>query len=299
MTDAKTNKIKLDVNDLIGYGKPPQGKRFVKGQSGNPNGRPRKNSPERLPHLVRDLVLEITAQPVTIKDGGQTRQVSKLHAVILAQIATAGKGNALAQRDLIQLTARCQAETKQERKERFEFWSGYKTRLEAVMADGDPCDDMLPHPNDVILNDDGTVSFDGPVSEDDKQAIEQCIRCRDALLLRSEWDVRQFKLDQADDPLQRMTQLSLTAWLFDRALPPRLRWKETELVIKIMNYQSQPKRAFKRMVEEAWMAALGSKPDLSGQCQTIRGMLDRLECQTIEEFGDYIRLRAEAESVVD
>jgi hypothetical protein len=37
----------------IGYGKPPEGRRFKKGQSGNPSGRPAKNAKSAQPVLVR------------------------------------------------------------------------------------------------------------------------------------------------------------------------------------------------------------------------------------------------------
>jgi hypothetical protein len=37
----------------IGYGKPPEGRRFKKGQSGNPSGRPAKNAKSALPVFVR------------------------------------------------------------------------------------------------------------------------------------------------------------------------------------------------------------------------------------------------------
>lgn len=33
----------------IGYRKPPQGKKFTKGQSGNPAGRPRKTTMDEIP----------------------------------------------------------------------------------------------------------------------------------------------------------------------------------------------------------------------------------------------------------
>lgn len=37
----------------IGYGKPPEGRRFKKGQSGNPSGRPAKSAKSAAPLLVR------------------------------------------------------------------------------------------------------------------------------------------------------------------------------------------------------------------------------------------------------
>jgi len=47
----------------VGYGKPPEGRRFKKGQSGNPNGRPPKSAKSGPPLLVRkfdEQVVEAT-----------------------------------------------------------------------------------------------------------------------------------------------------------------------------------------------------------------------------------------------
>jgi len=58
----------------IGYGKPPQGRRFKKGQSGNPSGRPAKNAKSAQPVLVRKsdeqilLVMNGRCQKTTRRD---------------------------------------------------------------------------------------------------------------------------------------------------------------------------------------------------------------------------------------
>jgi hypothetical protein len=49
----------------IGYGKPPEGRRFKKGQSGNPSGRPAKSAKGSAPLLMRkfdEQVVEATTR---------------------------------------------------------------------------------------------------------------------------------------------------------------------------------------------------------------------------------------------
>jgi Family of unknown function (DUF5681) len=56
-------------NYEIGYGKPPAGRRFRKGQSGNPRGPRRKND-------LSALLLAALDEPVTLGSGGERRRIT-------------------------------------------------------------------------------------------------------------------------------------------------------------------------------------------------------------------------------
>ena len=60
----------------VGYGKPPRETRFVKGQSGNPRGRPpgAKN--------FKTLLSEALNEPVIVTENGGHRKISKRQAII-------------------------------------------------------------------------------------------------------------------------------------------------------------------------------------------------------------------------
>jgi len=74
----------------VGYGKPPTGTRFQKGQSGNPHGRP-KGSLNVATTLEREL-----NQRVTVKENGQSKTITKFEAAIKQLVNRAASGDAKA-----------------------------------------------------------------------------------------------------------------------------------------------------------------------------------------------------------
>jgi uncharacterized protein DUF5681 len=71
----------------IGYRKPPVGRRFRKGQCGNPKGRPRGTN-----NLKTDLKEELE-ETIEVQQGGRTIRISKQRALIKSLIARGIKGD--------------------------------------------------------------------------------------------------------------------------------------------------------------------------------------------------------------
>ena len=71
----------------VGYGKPPPHTRFVKGQSGNPRGRPpgAKNMKTLLTKALNELVV--------VTDNGGRRKVSKREAIITQLVNRSAKAD--------------------------------------------------------------------------------------------------------------------------------------------------------------------------------------------------------------
>jgi hypothetical protein len=71
----------------VGYGKPPRGTRFKKGQSGNPRGRPSgsKNLKTELSEALNELVI--------VAENGRRRKITKRKAIITQVVNGAAKGN--------------------------------------------------------------------------------------------------------------------------------------------------------------------------------------------------------------
>ena len=74
----------------VGYKKPPKHTQFQKGKSGNPGGR-RKPAADVVTALERTL-----SELITIREDGQTRQVTRLEAALRQMVAKATAGDTAA-----------------------------------------------------------------------------------------------------------------------------------------------------------------------------------------------------------
>lgn len=80
----------------VGYGKPPAGSRWPKGQSGNPGGRPKGST------SLKTALKKLLAQKVTVRGaGGRTRRVTHLDAFLEKLLDLAYKGNIAAMKLLV------------------------------------------------------------------------------------------------------------------------------------------------------------------------------------------------------
>jgi hypothetical protein len=91
---AKRKKPDLQENPagngdyLVGKGRPPVHTRWQRGQSGNPNGRPKGH------RNIRSELREIASQKVTVRDGNAKRRVSLLAANFYAHAVKGANGDA-------------------------------------------------------------------------------------------------------------------------------------------------------------------------------------------------------------
>ena len=71
----------------VGYKKTSKSTQFKKGQSGNPRGRPKGS------RSLKSTIEKSFRRKVTMRENGQTRQVTVIEAVLAKQLESAMKGN--------------------------------------------------------------------------------------------------------------------------------------------------------------------------------------------------------------
>lgn len=70
----------------VGYGRPPEGTRFRKGQSGNPKGRPKATK------NVSTMLEEVFFRKIQISENGRRREVTMVEAILWQLVNGAVKG---------------------------------------------------------------------------------------------------------------------------------------------------------------------------------------------------------------
>ncbi len=82
---------------------PPKDTRFKKGVSGNPKGRPKRES-----QLVGDIISDIQNAPTAYREGGRTKRASRLVLMLKKLVNAALGGDAKSADDLFTLRSRAE-----------------------------------------------------------------------------------------------------------------------------------------------------------------------------------------------
>ena len=84
----------------VGYKKPPEDSRFKKGESGNPNGRPKG-----IKNLKTDLVEELQ-EKIPVREGDRSVEISKQRLIVKTLVTKTLRGDARITNTLVNLMSR-------------------------------------------------------------------------------------------------------------------------------------------------------------------------------------------------
>jgi hypothetical protein len=161
------------------FQKPPVEHRFKKGQSGNPNGRPRKKrlaaSGGGITDRLHAMALDEATRLVTVREGDKVSKIPALQAVFRIMFRAASQGDTKAGRQILDVIASAESGRADRASEILRYTAEYKERYLAVFEkherEGLAPPEIYPHPDDLVIDETtGEVSIDGPTSKEEAGA---------------------------------------------------------------------------------------------------------------------------------
>lgn len=257
VSDALADEAKRSIIFGAGYQRPPHSARFKKGQSGNPKGRPKRLPPtsSNLPS-TNDLVISTAKKLVTVREGTETRKISAIEAVHQAQYATATKGNAYAQKHIIERYDRTERERRAEITEEVVFWERYVSEQRQAIADAiakrETPPEPLPHPDDIVIDHLNGVRFTGPVNKQQAADLKETLQLRDLLIMQDVWDRRSGAFQVSADSMNGPGSSCAIAQALNAIVPKRLRLSDQNFILQMMRFEGMPKRILLKELYRAW-----------------------------------------------
>jgi hypothetical protein len=244
----------------VGYKKPPESRRFAKGKSGNPRGRPAKKTPGPKPLVDKstmESILKMSLREVTARDGDDVTKITAFDAVLQIMLATAMKGSVPAQKAVVALVDRAKKEEAAEIKEDHTFWRHYVVTYNeytaALQTAGQPVPEGLPHPDDLVFEEGRLVMIRGGdplIAAKNRYAL---IRFRDVLMLQAEQDVRRFP---CEEKYHHRATIFVSHYLLlyaNSCLPKRTQLSDSQIQLRMWNISSFGNRKFEGQLKAGWM----------------------------------------------
>jgi hypothetical protein len=207
--------------------------RFVKNApSANPHGAPpkaaRAKSLTSSMDPTADMVMRLARLPAAQRsDGTLVDRYEKAMEELYRRGIDQKKRDTRALIEYLRITNDAAAIEQKHINEMFAGAMGYKEhwgpRFEAAARSGQRPPSVLPHPDDIVINPDATVSFVGPIDREGQKRVEAIVTMQGYILDALAYPTKDEDASEGVKKANRYLKRRLAA--YNRALPPRLKKK--------------------------------------------------------------------------
>lgn len=223
---------------------------MTRGRKGGATNRPRP-----LTDLERALLDEGRRQ-VTVRDGGAPVEMSVNEIIARKTAETAAKGSPHAQRTWFTAIAEAAAREAANKEESAAFWCRYQKEARHILAaaekQGKPPPEIVPHPDDIVIDHQNNVSVMGAVTSEEARAYDHIAGQRDAFLRQHVLDERRAGRGGKTQCGMQPTSAYLMAAMANAILPTRLQFDEQGMVALHYRYRAQTNRQLLKDNTSAW-----------------------------------------------
>ncbi len=179
-----------DPKQKVGPGSPPMEHQWPKGFCPNPAGRPRRKVVEmNIPTSVSPLQRKVIAHANKIVGDFNGEPITRFERLLMTLEASVSESPAIA-KTLLEFYGQASRDDEQtgilvlqavlDFKDK---WGPVFERARKMRRSPPP---VYPHPDDLIVNSDGSVKIDGPITADEAKALDAVIQYRDLLFFFAE-----------------------------------------------------------------------------------------------------------------
>ena len=186
--DPKSKRQKSS-DRRVGYGSPPEETRWVKGQSGNPNGssKKRRRTKSSSSGSVSDVIFADSNRIIKVREGDRVVELTMRDALTRNLGVLGLKGSRIASTSYLDRAERAEKERAQKELDWYQQLTEYVDitlpKFEECEKAGQPPPDIVPHPEDIKFDHrTRTARIEGALTRDEKRQLEKCKDLRDALL---------------------------------------------------------------------------------------------------------------------
>jgi hypothetical protein len=206
-----------------------------------------------------DLAVEAVAgRKITARRDGKATEITMMQGVLETLGQMAMKGGAHATRQFLELVNKSEEKRRAVVEENIRVWTIYKrtetSRIAAAHAKGEAEPEVLPHPDDVILDGATGVRFDGPLLPEGLKLAHQMQHLIEAVLLQEALNLRRAKVKKHPAVVPGCS-LKFAIWCNRTMLGQRMRFTDEKLIDMRMRFRGLSIRTLERLSYQAWQVA--------------------------------------------